>query len=622
MAAKRKDIERSAYSLGGAPHLEALESRLLLNGDVTAVIAGGCLKITGDAQANDVIIEDTGTPNQVRVRTGASVTTINGAAGPVVLDGLTKDVKIDLKAGDDVLELTSLTVARNAKIKGGSGDNQVTVDDTTVVGDLCVKGSSGADTVNLVNGTAVGGDTTINLGNGDNALGLTDTAVIGRTTVKAGTGDDTVTVDTLAASGQTTIRTGAGSDVVQIDDSTFGGKFSLDAGSGNDRIEIEVNGAGGGPVSEFTGAASIKGSSGDDNIVIGVRSENGNSAQFDAAVTVDGGSGGDYADILSNGDTGIVAGDIVHVEALRSVQIDAAATGLENSQQPEGNWDFANFNGECVSGLVAAYNTTGTASYKTAAEAGGTYCLLTEAGYDAGLSLYTTGLSAGAATALTELSDIAANPASNAWRTALEDFYEQIRTGTGTQNYIDAYLDSVDINDTSAVYDIAHHTVSAYYADAVDKALWRAGLIDALADVDDTDNAPVMALGAAVWALAPTGAMDATVVSNDVGSYFYNVKLSQLPGMLVSHQAPNGAFYTRFNHDEGYGFTETTAIGALGLIAANQANPALAYEGQILAARSTLASGVDSAGEVYWVIGNTAELQYDFLAGQTLSVIS
>ncbi|GAH62678.1 unnamed protein product, partial [marine sediment metagenome] len=177
--------------------------------------------------------------------------------------------------------------------------------------------------------------------------------------------------------------------------------------------------------------------------------------------------------------------------------------------------------------------------------------------------------------------------------------------------------------DTSAVYDIARHTVAAFYVDAGDKATWRSGLVTALADVDDGDDSPVMALGAAVWALAKTGAVDGTPVDSGAspGSLWDGVTLGDLPAMLAGEQAPDGSFYTKFDHNQGYGYTETTALGGLGLIAAHADNPSLGYEDEIYDARLVLAGGVDTGGEVYWKIGDSGQPQYYFAAGETLEVI-
>ena len=298
--------------------------------------------------------------------------------------------------------------------------------------------------------------------------------------------------------------------------------------------------------------------------------------------------------------------------------ITRAADDLDLDQLGSGSWTGeASFTGESVAGLVHAYELTAQASYKATAEDGGDYCLYDEGGYNDGTGLYSTGLYAGGAYALTRLSQISATPASNSWRTAVDNFYEQVRTGSGTQTYIDYLLTNSE--DSSAVYDIARHTLAASYVGATEQGLFRSGLIDALADIQDTDASPVMALGMAVWGLAQTGSMDSTLVDAGApgGSLWDGVTLAGLPGMLAAEQALDGSFYTKFDHGEGSGFTETTAMGTLGLIAADGST----YASEILGARLVLAGGVDTGGDVYWKIGDNSYAQYYFAAGETLEAL-
>src|SRR5688500_15224776 len=70
--------------------IETLESRVFLSGNVLASVAGGNLRIRGDAEANAIVVDQVGlNAGQVRI-SGASGTAINGQAGPIVLDGMTR----------------------------------------------------------------------------------------------------------------------------------------------------------------------------------------------------------------------------------------------------------------------------------------------------------------------------------------------------------------------------------------------------------------------------------------------------------------------------------------------------------------------------------------------------
>jgi len=173
--------------------------------------------------------------------------------------------------------------------------------------------------------------------------------------------------------------------------------------------------------------------------------------------------------------------------------------------------------------------------------------------------------------------------------------------------------------ETSAnVYYLANHALAALMADAEDKVIWREGLIRGLALVnDDSAQFPVMALGAATWALAKTGPLDDTPVDPgaEEGSQWYGVVLADLPVMLLSHQVPEGgfdegSFYWRFDHgDAGLevvteGYTEDAIFGTLGLLAAwevsDLADPISAdLEGGVFAGAVAVLSNLKADGVVY-----------------------
>jgi hypothetical protein len=253
----------------------------------------------------------------------------------------------------------------------------------------------------------------------------------------------------------------------------------------------------------------------------------------------------------------------------------------------------------------------GNPNWATAAAAGGNYIINSIGPNYYGNSTY----------ALTRLSDISANPSNNVWRTAASGFYAAVKSsGGGTAGYIAGYSSA---DPSIATYYLAHHTLAAYYVNADDEAMWRNGLISFLGTVSDSTAAyPVMALGAATWALAQTGPLDGTVISTDPTSYFYNVTLAQLPGLLQGDQVSSGlyagSFYWGYAHTAplgGYvaGYTEDTVFGALGLEAIGQL-------GAFSAAQDVLGSGVLSNGLVYEHIwAGTAA--YNVFAGETLQVI-
>jgi len=299
--------------------------------------------------------------------------------------------------------------------------------------------------------------------------------------------------------------------------------------------------------------------------------------------------------------------------------ITRAADRLDASQAVNGSWTGETyFTGSIVAGLVNAYQVLGTASYKTAAEDGGTWILTNSSPNFLGDEAYS----------LTRLSGISADPASNAWRTAVSGFYTAVSTG-GTSGYVSAYTGT---NPSNAVFYLANHVVAATYVGAADQSIWRQGLIDFLSGVTDgTADYPVMSLGIATWALAQSGSMDSTKINPAAGSgtYWYNKTLADLPGLLAGHQVTSGdnadSFFWRFDHTapgggDPSGFTEDTVFGTLGLIAANDANPALAFDDEIFAARTVLAGGVAGDGKMYEHIWSGGA-NYHTFAGETLQAL-
>ncbi|MCP4454002.1 MAG: hypothetical protein GY809_21285 [Planctomycetes bacterium] len=110
--------------------------------------------------------------------------------------------------------------------------------------------------------------------------------------------------------------------------------------------------------------------------------------------------------------------------------------------------------------------------------------------------------------------------------------------------------------------------MAAYTVDAEEKAIWREGLILALADVtDDSAAFPIQAVGTAAWALATTGPLDDSVVV-----------------LLAGHQVPAdgfdpGSFFWRFDHSiddpntVAEGYTQDAVAAVIGLYAVADADP-------------------------------------------------
>ncbi len=292
-----------------------------------------------------------------------------------------------------------------------------------------------------------------------------------------------------------------------------------------------------------------------------------------------------------------------------------------------GSWpEEASFTGGIVAGMVDAYKATGQSTYKVSAELGGNYIFWQSQG-----NLYDN-----EALALTRLSTIAEDPADNVWRSTVSSFYKGVKYDfEGSTN---AYICSYAGLDPSIVVSyLANHVIAADYVSANDRKIWRQGLISWLSHVDDSCIFPVMALGAATWALAQTGPLDQTLIDPfGNGAACWNMKrLKDLPGLLLSHQVPSGQpgageFYWRFDHGDGgsaelrsRGYTEDAIFGTLGLIAVSKAGPALDEPDlaqAILSAREALVGAISPDGVVWELLSQEGSVYYVY-AGEMLTVL-
>jgi VCBS repeat-containing protein len=128
--------------------LERLETRVVLDGGIRAFVSAGTLRIQGDAQDNQIVVEQL-SPRSFAVSSRDGATLINGKSGAATFFGVRKDINIALGAGHDAL-----------KIKG--------------------------------NGTIVTGRLLVNLGAGNDALEISDLSIKAakRSSIQGGGGTD------------------------------------------------------------------------------------------------------------------------------------------------------------------------------------------------------------------------------------------------------------------------------------------------------------------------------------------------------------------------------------------------------------------------------------------------
>jgi hypothetical protein len=293
--------------------LEQLERRCLLAGDVSAVLKGGDLIITGDQDPNDpheaikieCVAHDWYHPlNTYRV-SGIGGTRVNGSLDPLAIPNVTRHVSVDLKtgkgevatdldehgtyfwvAGDLTVKNTATVSIRYAQISG-----KVTVDGGSVVTlhgimgapnkETRVRAGTENDKINV--DAVIHGKLTVDTGAGDDEVVLDHSTVYYDATLKTAAGKDSVTVqnyswlhgrlnvDTAAGNDSVavvssaldrdvSVNTGDGDDLVRIDDSTLSGKLTVETGKGDDTVGMDP--------STISRDANVKTGDGDDEVVL------------------------------------------------------------------------------------------------------------------------------------------------------------------------------------------------------------------------------------------------------------------------------------------------------------------------------------------------------------------
>lgn len=265
---------------GRSARVEILERRALLAGDVEIRFADGNLFVTGDPEANSIAIAlEVG---EIVVK-GLDGTTINGQTDPFIATALSKDIRIQMRGGDDRVrvggedheetvtvdahedEEPRLSLPGGLNIDMGDGADGVRIAFTTIDGDLDIVSDAGADTVDIGRGPTFGGheggdeheggpgssESTDDGCGGDEGGGPPPDVVVGGSVrISTGDGEDAVKFAFAEVAGDLTIQTGSDADIVVTgrgpirgehgggggDDGGCGGgehETSLDPGSGN-----------------------------------------------------------------------------------------------------------------------------------------------------------------------------------------------------------------------------------------------------------------------------------------------------------------------------------------------------------------------------------------------------
>jgi hypothetical protein len=224
--------------------MERLEDRTLLAGNVIVWMSSGSLTVRGDAQDNDIDVEQI--DDQTWEVSGYGGTLINGCPAPKRFTGfnLTRgNVSIDMQGGDDVVHV----YVRGNGIPGdlridlgpaaGSRSQQAVVDGRgqqapRIGKELRINGSAENDDIDLFR-LQVQDAVNIAVGHGDNTVKMQNIEVGGALSIVAGDGEDTIDLDRVDVRRALDIAAGHGNNRVQLDRVQVVGELKITAGDVN-----------------------------------------------------------------------------------------------------------------------------------------------------------------------------------------------------------------------------------------------------------------------------------------------------------------------------------------------------------------------------------------------------
>lgn len=246
----------------------------MADGDVKADLTNsGNLKIIGDKQSNQIRVTNNGLGN-IRVE-GINGTTVNGGLGGTDLPGTSSDtisgkLDVNLKGGDNYVEIDDIAITRSLQLKFDHGDNTIGIFDTPVLGDALLRMGNGDNFITIAGVTLINNKLTVNTGNGNDSIEIAEcVSVGGKTMIKTQSGDDVINLRGTYL-GPLTVDTGKDNDVFYISKFTDNNNVDLKLGNGVDTILFAST-------ASLTGRVTIKGDKGTDTLI----QDDGVSGSFD-----------------------------------------------------------------------------------------------------------------------------------------------------------------------------------------------------------------------------------------------------------------------------------------------------------------------------------------------------
>lgn len=260
-------------------HVESLETRRLLAGNVTARVLGGSLVVRGDALDNQVLIRQLA-PDRFRVE-GLGGTTVGGQAF-LDLRSVRNNIDVDLGSGNDALGVGN-DVAGLADLAAQCGialGAPTAVATTPFVSTklLLVRTGAGNDAVGVI---AASHFLDVNSGHGNDCVGVSNSTQRDGALISTEGGLDNVLFQDSSGK-ELTVLTGADDDAVSVQNSDLR-TLVVNTAGGNDFLDLTAN--------KLTGDLIVNSGDGDDSVFVdnhGIRSP-----QIGGNLVVDTGAGND-----------------------------------------------------------------------------------------------------------------------------------------------------------------------------------------------------------------------------------------------------------------------------------------------------------------------------------------
>jgi hypothetical protein len=206
-------------------------------GNVTAVVSGSNLTVTGDAGDNGISVS-TNTAGDIVV-TGVGGTTVNGAAEfttfAAVASTLPGNLTVNGLGGRDLISVSDVTVTGRTLLYGGDDLDAIEVINTNVNGNLLVMEQAGDGFIDL-SGGIFAGVVQLLTGEGDNQVTVANADFRNVLQLTAGTGNDQITLHAVSVTSSTQINSGSGNDSIQLNDTNHLSTLYITADAGNDTI--------------------------------------------------------------------------------------------------------------------------------------------------------------------------------------------------------------------------------------------------------------------------------------------------------------------------------------------------------------------------------------------------